>query len=72
MKFMIENMIMTRSGRGQKQVKHPSSSLSFICSLTSFNNPMFNLFSMFLVIVCLPLIEHEFHKGRIFFFCFVH
>lgn len=64
---MIENMIMITSGRGQKQVRHPFCSLSFICSLTSSNNPMFNLFNMFLVIICLPLTEYELHKSRIFF-----
>lgn len=72
MKFMIENVIMIILERGQRQVRYPSSSLTFIHSLTSFNNHVFNLLIMFPVIIRLTLIECKFHKGRDFCVCFIH
>lgn len=41
MRFMIKNMIMIRLEKGQRQVRYTSSSLSLICSLTSFNNHVY-------------------------------
>lgn len=43
MKVMIENMIMIRLERGQRQIRYPFFSLSFIHSRISFNNHMLKL-----------------------------